>query len=162
MAFTHVVDCRESAPGSPAADCSGERSGNLYLQYWFYYPGSATGEGSTPLKGAIRTASSAVGKPSHHRDDWESFQVRIEPGGRRYSRASSHHGYGPGWVTGKDRIYVAGNSAGAPLAAMMMAEDWTRHGLPCAPIAGAILVTGIYDLRAVLRIQVNEDVRLAP
>jgi arylformamidase len=61
-----------------------------------------------------------------------------------------------------DRIYVAGNSAGAHLAAMMMAEDWTKHGLAHAPIAGAILVTGIYDLRAVLRIQVNEDVRLAP
>jgi arylformamidase len=61
-----------------------------------------------------------------------------------------------------DRIYVAGNSAGAHLAAMMMAEDWTRHGLARAPIAGAILVTGIYDLRAILRIQVNEDVRLQP
>ncbi len=61
-----------------------------------------------------------------------------------------------------DRIYVAGNSAGAHLAAMMMTEDWTRHGLARAPIAGAILVTGIYDLRAVPRIQVNEDVRLAP
>jgi len=60
-----------------------------------------------------------------------------------------------------DRIYVAGNSAGAHLAAMMMAEDWTRHGLARAPIAGAILVTGIYDLRPILRIQVNEDVRLA-
>lgn len=61
-----------------------------------------------------------------------------------------------------DRIYVAGNSAGAHLAAMLLTEDWTRHGLPRAPIAGAILVTGIYDLRPVLRIQVNEDVRLAP
>jgi arylformamidase len=61
-----------------------------------------------------------------------------------------------------DRIYVAGNSAGAHLAAMMLAEDWTRHGLARSPIAGAILVTGIYDLRPVLRIQVNEDVRLAP
>ena len=61
-----------------------------------------------------------------------------------------------------DRIYVAGNSAGAHLAAMMMTEDWSRHGLPRAPIAGAILVTGIYDLRVVPRIPVNEDVRLAP
>ena len=61
-----------------------------------------------------------------------------------------------------DRIYVGGNSAGAHLAAMMLTEDWTTHGLPRAPIAGAILVTGIYDLRPVLRIQVNEDVRLAP
>lgn len=60
-----------------------------------------------------------------------------------------------------DRIYVAGNSAGAHLAAMMLAEDWSRHGLTPASIAGAILVTGIYDLRAVLRIQVNEDVRLS-
>ena len=60
-----------------------------------------------------------------------------------------------------DRIYVAGNSAGAHLAAMLMTEDWTRHGLPRAPIAGAILVTGIYDLRPVLRIPVNEDVRLS-
>ncbi|HET6621474.1 MAG TPA: alpha/beta hydrolase [Dongiaceae bacterium] len=59
-----------------------------------------------------------------------------------------------------DRIFVAGNSAGAHLAAMMMAEDWTRHGLPHSPIAGAFLVTGIYDLRPIPRIQVNEDVRL--
>jgi len=60
-----------------------------------------------------------------------------------------------------DRIYVAGNSAGAHLAAMMMAEDWSRHGLARSPIAGAVLVTGIYDLKAVLHIQVNEDTRLS-
>jgi arylformamidase len=60
-----------------------------------------------------------------------------------------------------DRIYVAGNSAGAHLAAMLMTEDWTRHGLPRAPIAGAILVTGIYDLRPVPHIPVNEEVRLS-
>lgn len=59
-----------------------------------------------------------------------------------------------------DRIYVAGNSAGAHLAAMMLAEDWSRHGLKRAPIAGALLVTGIYDLNAILHIQVNEDVRI--
>jgi arylformamidase len=61
-----------------------------------------------------------------------------------------------------DRIYIAGNSAGAHLAAMLMTEDWTRHGLSRAPIAGAILITGIYDLRPILRLQVNEDVRLTP
>lgn len=61
-----------------------------------------------------------------------------------------------------DRIYIAGNSAGAHLAAMLMTENWARHGLPRAPIAGAILVTGIYDLRPIPRIQVNEDVRLSP
>jgi arylformamidase len=61
-----------------------------------------------------------------------------------------------------DRIYVAGNSAGAHLAAMMLAEDWAVHGLARTPIAGAILVTGLYDLRVILRIQVNDDVRLSP
>lgn len=108
VAFTHVIDCR---PGGDAAgaDCSAAR-GNLYLQYWFYYPGSATGEGSTPLKGVIREASRAVGKPTWHRDDWESWQIRIESDGRRFARASSHHGYGSGWVPSKDRIYVSGGS----------------------------------------------------
>jgi hypothetical protein len=94
VAFTHVIDCRPQAPpgASRGADCSGPRAGNLYLQYWFYYPGSATAEGSTPLKPLIRRASAAVGKPTFHRDDWESYQVRIGPAGR-FARASSHHWY---------------------------------------------------------------------
>ncbi|MGH2923389.1 MAG: hypothetical protein ACRDKH_05100 [Solirubrobacterales bacterium] len=103
-AFTHVVDCRrERAARSEAAgvDCSGPRRGNLYLHYWFYYPGSATAEGSTPLKPAIREVSAALGKPSHHRDDWESYQVRIGPGGS-FARASSHHGHG--YELGSDRL----------------------------------------------------------
>jgi hypothetical protein len=95
VAFTHAVDCRPGAIAATVAagaDCSGERRGNLYLQYWFYYPGSATAEGSTPLKGPIRTVSSALGKPTYHPDDWESYQVRIGPAGT-FARASSHHGY---------------------------------------------------------------------
>lgn len=94
-AFTHVVDCRPGAAAATeerGADCPGQSEGNLYLQYWFYYPGSATAEGSTPLKGAIRKGSAALGKPTFHPDDWESYQVRIGPAGR-FARASSHHGY---------------------------------------------------------------------
>lgn len=98
-AFTHVVDCREDHPvAPPGAVCEGAAAGNLYLQYWLYYPGSATGEGSTPLQGAIREISDAVGRPSFHPDDWESLQLRIEPGGAVYARASAHHGYGFGWL----------------------------------------------------------------
>lgn len=96
VAFAHAIDCRPGAArasGAAGVDCSGSRAGNLYLQYWFYYPGSATGEGSTPLRGAIRRTSAAIGKPSYHPDDWESLQVRIGPGGSRSARASSHHGY---------------------------------------------------------------------
>jgi hypothetical protein len=67
-AFVHVVDRR---PG-----------GSLYVQYWLYYPDSATFRG-IPI---------AEGK-GFHKDDWESVQVRIGPDGEIDQRASSHHGY---------------------------------------------------------------------
>lgn len=117
VAFTHVIDCR---PGRIAATeawggiCSGQRAGNLYLQFWLYYPGSATAEGSTPLKGAIRKLSAAVGHPSHHPDDWENYQVRIGPSGS-FARASSHHEHN-GWAPEGDNYYISGGShAGQPM-----------------------------------------------
>ncbi len=83
VAFTHVVDCRDPAAGAAAGlDCSGGRAGNLYVQYWLYYANSATYRG-VPYAGA----------KGFHLDDWESFQIRISPGGRVDARASSHNGY---------------------------------------------------------------------
>lgn len=84
-AFVHVIDCRpEAAQATEAAgaDCSGSRAGNLYLQYWTYYADSATLRG-VPIAGAA----------GYHRDDWESVQIRIRPGGEIDARASSHNGY---------------------------------------------------------------------
>src|SRR5680860_839407 len=84
-AFVRVVDCREDAVDlseAAVADCSGPRAGNLYIQYWTYYPDSATLRG-VPVAGAA----------GFHRDDWESTQVRIGRDGRVDQRASSHHGY---------------------------------------------------------------------
>lgn len=84
-AFVHVVDCREGeAEGTEAAgaDCSGERAGNLYVQYWTYYADSAT------LRGVP-----VAGEKGYHRDDWESVQLRFRPDGSVDQRASSHHGY---------------------------------------------------------------------
>lgn len=47
-----------------------------------------------------------------------------------------------------DRIFVAGHSAGAHLAAMTLATDWAGdYGLPDDTIKGALLVSGLYDLR---------------
>jgi hypothetical protein len=94
VAFVHVVDCRALAARRTerrGADCSGRRAGNLYLQYWFYYAGSATAEGEV-LDDAIREVSTAIGHPTYHPDDWESYQVRIRPGAVD-ARASAHHGY---------------------------------------------------------------------
>jgi hypothetical protein len=95
VAFTHVIDCRAGYVAGTEAwggDCSGPRAGNLYLQYWLYYAGSATAEGSTPLKGPIRSVSTALGHSTYHPDDWEGYQVKIGPSGT-FARATSHHGY---------------------------------------------------------------------
>ncbi|HXR30780.1 MAG TPA: hypothetical protein VN752_06530 [Solirubrobacterales bacterium] len=84
-AFVHVVDCRKGAAEDSVAagyECSGERAGNLYLQFWTFYTDSATLRG-VPI----------VGDHGYHRDDWESVQIRIHPDGSVDQRASSHHGY---------------------------------------------------------------------
>jgi hypothetical protein len=82
-AFTHVIDCRDPAAAASAGyDCSGERAGRVYIQYWTYYGDSATSR-STPFLGAR----------GYHRDDWESFAVRINSDGTVDARASSHNGY---------------------------------------------------------------------
>ncbi|HWM63055.1 MAG TPA: hypothetical protein VNP96_03600 [Solirubrobacterales bacterium] len=81
-ASTHVVDCRNPEGASDEPDCSGPRAGNLYIQYWLFYPDSATLRG-VPI----------AGKAGYHPDDWESVQVRIEADGGVVERASSHHGY---------------------------------------------------------------------
>ena len=60
------------------------------------------------------------------------------------------------------RIYLYGHSAGAHLAAMGLAGDWTRHGLPADLICGATLVSGIYDVEPVLHISVNDLIKLTP
>ena len=78
-AFTHVVDCRDGAPDAARYDCSGERAGSLYLQYWLYYPDSET-------HGLGRVGG-------YHSDDWESYQVRVDRHDHAMARASSHHGY---------------------------------------------------------------------
>jgi hypothetical protein len=96
-AFVHVVDCRSGAAEDSEAegvDCSDERAGSLYIQYWTYYADSATFRGIPVL-----------GEAGYHPDDWESVQIRIRPDGSIDQRASSHGGYnqrpGPigGWAS---------------------------------------------------------------
>jgi arylformamidase len=48
------------------------------------------------------------------------------------------------------RIHLLGRSAGAHLCAMMLAVDWrAASGLRESPIAGAALISGLYDLEPV-------------
>jgi hypothetical protein len=155
VAFTHVIDCRaEAAAATEAAgmDCSGPRARNLYLQYWLYYPGSATGEGSTPLKRPIRTVSTKLGHSTYHPDDWESYMVRIGPAGR-FARASSHHGYRyerpwwpvearrfpDGWGPEVGTVYIAGGShagrAGGRRSVLRTTKDHRIRLIPIETLA---------------------------
>ena len=71
-------------------------------------------------------------------------------------RNGAAHGCDP------ERLYVSGNSAGAHLAAMALAQDWRARGLPADLIKGACCINGIYDLAPVLRIDANAEIRLKP
>jgi arylformamidase len=44
------------------------------------------------------------------------------------------------------RIAVSGHSAGAQLAGMALAHDFSREGLPRSPVRGALLVSGSFDM----------------
>ncbi|NEX62077.1 alpha/beta hydrolase [Noviherbaspirillum galbum] len=63
----------------------------------------------------------------------------------------------------RERIVVAGHSAGAHLAAMMMAAVWPAFdpALPVDLVKGGILMSGIYDLAPILHADfVNVDLKL--
>ncbi len=49
-----------------------------------------------------------------------------------------------------DRIYISGHSSGAHLAGVATITDWKKdHGLPANVIKGAILCSGMYELKPV-------------
>ena len=149
-AFVHVVDCRLAAieqTESEGADCSGERTGRLYLQFWTYYPDSAT------LRGVP-----VAGEKGYHRDDWESVQFRVNPDGSAEERASSHHGYNyerssgnwasdagfvahDGWGEATHLLLVSGGSHAGNAFAFTEVDRFTPdrrvHLVPLEPIAAA-------------------------
>ena len=59
-----------------------------------------------------------------------------------------------------DQIYVAGSSAGAHLAAMVILTDWTEYNLPLDIIKGGTLLSGIYDVRPIVKTYINEPLKL--
>lgn len=59
-----------------------ERDGSTWIQYWAYYPESASLRG-LPIAEV----------EGYHPHDWESTQIRVDPDGLVEQRASSHAGY---------------------------------------------------------------------
>jgi arylformamidase len=48
-----------------------------------------------------------------------------------------------------ERIYLVGHSSGAHLGGCVVTTDWLARGLPADLIKGALLVSGMYDLKPV-------------
>jgi arylformamidase len=60
------------------------------------------------------------------------------------------------------RLYIAGSSAGAHLAAMLFARGWQAGaGAANDAVAGAILLSGIYDLEPLVNTYVNAPLHLS-
>ena len=71
--------------------------------------------------------------------------------------------YGARYGVNPGRLYVAGHSAGAHLAAMMLAARWNTYmpALPCNLVKGGLVISGIYDLEPLVHAPfVNADLRL--
>ncbi|AZC64549.1 alpha/beta hydrolase [Pseudomonas chlororaphis] len=58
------------------------------------------------------------------------------------------------------RIVIAGSSAGAHLAAMMMTLDWDCAEGRRPPFAAALLISGVYDLRPLVPTYINKPLNL--
>jgi len=132
--FTRVIDCRDGAdgdgPGGPEGnlgpDCSGDAAGSIYIQYWAYYPESASLRGAPVLE-----------EEGYHEHDWESAQVRIGPDGEVDQRASSHAGYNH-----TRSALNWGSDVGSSLLRQVAEAAGLRERGGWGPARGTLLVAG--------------------
>ncbi|MFM1813996.1 MAG: hypothetical protein RLZ98_691 [Pseudomonadota bacterium] len=59
-----------------------------------------------------------------------------------------------------NRIHVSGHSAGGHLTAMMMATDWSHHGVPPDLIKSGTCISGLYDLTPIRLVEVNKELKI--
>ena len=64
------------------------------------------------------------------------------------------------WHKHKRPLVMTGHSAGAHLAACMIATNWENFGLPPGVIHCGLAISGLYDLRPIMATSVNADVHL--
>jgi len=90
------LDVHRSEAGLPATVFTRviRRDGNTYLQYWFYFPDSNSTVARSDDLWDLGPRRLGFGEyPGYHRDDWEGYQVRLDPSAEARVRSSSHGHY---------------------------------------------------------------------
>ena len=64
------------------------------------------------------------------------------------------------WRNFGRKVTVSGHSAGGHLAAAMLATDWSKRGFAETPVQGGFSISGLFDLRPLLGVAVNEELHL--
>jgi arylformamidase len=67
---------------------------------------------------------------------------------------------GPRRGLAMERLVVSGHSAGGHLAATLVATDWRARGLPADALAGAVALSGVFDLEPLVQVSFNVDLKL--
>lgn len=57
-------------------------------------------------------------------------------------------------------MHVCGHSAGGHLTAAMLSTDWAARGLPTDTLKSGAPISGVFDLRPLLKTSINDDVRM--
>jgi arylformamidase len=60
----------------------------------------------------------------------------------------------------REKLALAGHSAGGHLAAWCMTVDWVAHGLPATPFAAVTAISGLFDLEPLVPIYLNDALKL--
>jgi arylformamidase len=62
------------------------------------------------------------------------------------------------WNLHGRKLVISGHSAGGHLAAAMFATDWTAHSGPEGLVSAGMGISGLYDLRPLIPIEINKRV----
>lgn len=140
------LDVHRSDAGLPATVFTRliRRDGNVYLQYWFYYPDSNSTVARSDDLWDLGPKQFGFGEyPGYHRDDWEGYQVRLDHSGEATVRTTSHGHYqwckqsechdlwGP--RTGWTRVSRGSHAGHIPLERQTVPRRKGRSPPPSAP-----------------------------
>ncbi|GAA2444787.1 alpha/beta hydrolase [Actinomadura vinacea] len=159
-----AVDRLPGHPGIVYDEPSGER-----LDVW----GAPEGGGARPVfvflhggywRALSRSDSAFMARPLHENGVATVVpDYTLAPGATleeivRQVRASIAwvHRHGRRYGLDPDRVVVGGSSAGGHLTAMTMLDGWQAPGLPDDAVKAAMPFSGLFDIRPLTRVYVNE------